>query len=55
MTSRELCVGLLKDIGVMFTPGDAFDMEGYFRVGFANKPADIKDGLARVSKWLAAQ
>lgn len=53
MTSRELCVGLLQDTGVMFTPGDAFDMEGYFRIGFANKPADIKDGLARVSDWLA--
>ena len=53
MTSRELCVQLLKETGVMFTPGEAFGMEGYFRVGFANKPADIKDGLARVSNWLA--
>lgn len=53
MTSRELCVQLLQDTGVMFTPGDAFGMEGYFRVGFANKPADIKDGLGRVSRWLA--
>ena len=55
MTSRDLCVGLLKDTGVMFTPGEAFGMEGYFRIGFANKPADIKDGLARVSEWLAAR
>ncbi len=54
MTSRELCVGLLKDTGVMFTPGDAFGMEGYIRVGFANRPADIRDGLARVSNWLDA-
>ena len=55
MTSRDLCVGLLKDTGVMFTPGEAFGMEGCFRIGFANKPADIKDGLARVSEWLAAR
>ncbi len=55
MTSRDLCVGLLKDTGVMFTPGEAFGMESYFRIGFANKPADIKDGLARVSEWLAAR
>ena len=55
MTSRELCVGLLQDTGVMFTPGDAFGMEGYFRIGFANKPADIKDGLARVSDWLSSR
>ena len=53
MTSRELCVGLLKDTGVMFTPGDAFDMVGFFRIGFANRPEDIKAGLARVSDWLA--
>lgn len=55
MTSRELCVGLLQETGVMFTPGEAFGMEGYFRVGFANKPADIQDGLRRVSDWLAKQ
>ena len=55
MTSRDLCVGLLKDTGVMLTPGEAFGMEGYFRIGFANKSADIKDGLARVSEWLAAR
>ena len=55
MTSRELCIGLLQDTGVMFTPGDAFGMEGYFRIGFANKPADIKDGLARVSDWLSSR
>jgi aspartate/methionine/tyrosine aminotransferase len=43
---------LLKETGVMFTPGSAFDMEGYVRVGYANNPAVMKDGLARVSAFL---
>lgn len=33
MTSREFCVDLLQKTGVMMTPGDAFDMEGYVRIG----------------------
>jgi aspartate/methionine/tyrosine aminotransferase len=55
MSSRELCIALLKDTGVLFTPGDAFDMEGTVRIGFANQHADLVEGLTRVSKWLAAQ
>jgi aspartate/methionine/tyrosine aminotransferase len=55
MTSREFCVALLKETGVMFTPGDAFDMEGYVRIGFANTPSILREGLARVSGFLAKQ
>lgn len=53
--SRELCVRLLEETGVMFTPGSAFDMEGYVRVGFANTPSVLKEGLGRVSAFLARQ
>jgi aspartate/methionine/tyrosine aminotransferase len=52
MTSKEFCVALLQETGVMFTPGSAFDMEGYVRVGYANNPEVMKDGLARVSGFL---
>ncbi len=55
MSSRDLCVKLLEETGVMFTPGSAMDMEGYVRVGFANTPSIFKDGLARVSAFLARQ
>ena len=53
MPSREFCVRLLEETGVMLTPGSALDMEGYVRVGFANDPEIIKAGLARISGFLA--
>lgn len=52
MTSREFCVELLKETGVMFTPGSALNMEGYVRVGYANNPSILKEGLKRVSAFL---
>ena len=52
MSSREFCVRVLNETGVMFTPGSAFDMEGYVRVGFANTPSILQEGLARVSALL---
>ena len=55
MTSREFCVALLQQTGVMFTPGSALGMEGYVRIGYANGPEILKEGLARVSAFLAAQ
>jgi len=53
--SRALCVDLLQKTGVMFTPGECFNMEGTFRVGFANDPQDMRRGLALVSEYLAQQ
>ena len=54
MTSRELCVDLLQKTGVMFTPGDAFDMEGYVRIGFGNPHEALREGLSKVSEYLGA-
>lgn len=53
MTSREFCIALLNETGVMFTPGSALDMEGYVRIGYANNPAILQGGLNRVSDFLA--
>lgn len=55
ISSHELCVKLIKETGVLFTPGSAFGMEGYIRIGFANPTSDLKEGLARVSDFLAKQ
>ncbi len=52
MTSRDLCVAMMREIGVLFTPGSALDMEGYLRIGYANNPEILKQGLARVSDFL---
>lgn len=51
--SEAFCRALLRDTGVLFTPGSAFGMEGYVRIGFANPETDLQDGLARVSDFLA--
>jgi aspartate/methionine/tyrosine aminotransferase len=55
MNSRDFCVSLLKETGVMFTPGSALNMEGYVRIGYANDPAILKEGLSRVSDYLSKQ
>ncbi|MEM7469890.1 MAG: aminotransferase [Pseudomonadota bacterium] len=55
MSSRAFCVALLEETGVMLTPGSALGMEGYLRIGFANDPEILREGLSRLSGFLAAQ
>lgn len=52
LPSRDLCVQLLAKTGVMLTPGSAMDMEGYLRIGFANNPDVLREGLGRLSAFL---
>ena len=54
-TSRAFCIELLKETGVMFTPGAALEVEGYVRIGYANTPSVLKAGLEQVSAFLAKQ
>ncbi len=51
--SRDFCIDLLNETGVMFTPGSAIEMEGHVRIGYANNPSILKEGLARVSGFLS--
>lgn len=51
--SKDLCIEILQTTGVMFTPGSALDMEGTLRIGYANNSDVIKQGLAKVSDFLA--
>ena len=53
MSSRAFCVDLVQSTGVMLTPGDAFDMEGYARIGFANATEVLEAGLAKLSDHLS--
>ena len=55
LTSRDFCVQLLQDTGVMLTPGSAMDMEGWIRVGYANDPEVLRQGLAKTSQFLATK
>ena len=52
MPSRDFCVDLLNKTGVLFLPGSALDMEGYVRIGYANDVNILKEGLAKVSRYL---
>ena len=53
MTSREFCIALLEDTGVMFTPGSALGVEGWLRIGYANSPEILREGLRRTGEFLA--
>ncbi len=55
MSSRDFCVKLLEETGVMFTPGSALGLEGCVRIGYANTPSILRDGLAKVSEFFARQ
>ncbi len=52
--SRDLCVQLVEQHGVMFTPGSVMGVEGYVRIGFANRRADLETGLSLTSAFLAS-
>ncbi len=53
MPSRDFCIKLLKETGVMFTPGSVLHMEGWLRIGYANDSDILKAGLKKVSGFLA--
>jgi aspartate/methionine/tyrosine aminotransferase len=52
MPSRDFCLRLLEETGVLFTPGSALEMEGYVRIGFGNNRAAIEAGLPLTSAFL---
>jgi aspartate/methionine/tyrosine aminotransferase len=54
LPSRDLCVRLVEETGVMLTPGSAMDMEGYLRIGYANDPAVLEAGLELMGPFLAS-
>jgi aspartate/methionine/tyrosine aminotransferase len=52
LRSRDLCVRLVEETGVMLTPGSALDVEGYLRIGYANRADVLREGLHRLSHFL---
>ena len=53
MPSYDLCVRLIKEKGLLFTPGSAFEMEGAVRIGYAFDSKTLKEGLEKFSEFLA--
>lgn len=52
MPSRELCVKLLEATGVMFTPGECFEIEHSVRIGYAFDSKTLKEGLDKFAEFL---
>jgi aspartate/methionine/tyrosine aminotransferase len=50
--SREFCIQILENTGVLFAPGSAMDMEGWVRIGYANDSKILTQGLTVLSKYL---
>ena len=50
--STELCVRLLEEKGVLFTPGECFEMEGAVRIGYAFDSKLLKKGLDLFTEFL---
>ncbi len=52
MPSNELCEKLLREKGVLFTPGECFEMEGSVRIGYAYDSQVLKEGLDKFAEFL---
>ena len=52
MPSRELCDKLMKSKGVLFTPGECFEMEGAVRIGYAFDSKMLQKGLDLFTEFL---
>jgi aspartate/methionine/tyrosine aminotransferase len=50
--SYEFCTRLVERTGVMVTPGAAFDIEGTFRIGFADDTDTLEKGLELLGEYL---
>ena len=50
--SYDLCLRLIKEKGLLFTPGEAFEMEGAVRIGYAFDSKLLKEGLEVFADFL---
>lgn len=52
VSSRDFCVGLIEQTGVILTPGSVMEMEGYLRLGYAYARNELVTGLELISDYL---
>lgn len=50
--SYDLCVRLIREKGLLFTPGSAFEMEGAVRIGYAFDSKLLRQGLDQFGEFL---
>jgi aspartate aminotransferase len=51
-TTSDLAQGLLDDVRVAVTPGEAFDAPGFLRVSYATSIAELERGSSRIVEYL---
>ncbi len=51
--SCDLCIDLIDNHGLLFTPGDCFEFEQCIRIGYACKTEELIAGLNKFSEYLA--
>lgn len=49
--SKDLALRLLRDTGAFVVPGAALEQEGYLRIGYANDPEAVREGLKKISEY----
>ena len=52
-SSRELCLDLINNHGLLFTPGDCFEFESCVRIGYGCSTEELIAGLKKFSEYLA--
>jgi len=52
LSSKDFCLKLLQETGVMLVPGSVMDMEGTVRIGYGNATPVLREGLGRLSDFL---
>lgn len=52
MSSEEFCENLLRSKGVLLVPGFTLEMDGYFRIGYACRPQELKEGLGKITEFV---
>lgn len=51
MKSRDFCMKLFKETGAFVTPGECFEQEHCFRIGYASEEQVLRDGLAALARF----
>ncbi|EKS4344231.1 aminotransferase [Clostridium sporogenes] len=53
MHSYKFCDKLLKETGVFYTPGECFDLDYCFRIGYAFDSKTLMEGLEKTSEFIS--
>jgi hypothetical protein len=52
--SSDLAARLREEQSVLVVPGDFFDLDGYFRIGFGSDPKHLTSSLALIGEFLSS-